>query len=120
MTNAMLLFGLLFVGLGAWFVIKSNFFGLVFITFGLSGLLFVKHDFTNYKGKSRSHNYWLLAHLQRMTGGYIAALTAFLVVNGKYFPLQRSSFLFWLLPTIILVPLIIGSEQEIRIKKIRP
>lgn len=116
-TILMLLAGLLFVGIGTLTIIQSNLFGLVFVTFGCLGLLFVRQDFKNYNGNSTIKNYWLVGHLQRMTGGFIAALTAFLVVNAKYFPNQIPSFLYWLLPTIILTPMIIKWSRKYEIKK---
>lgn len=109
--------GLLFVGIGILTITKSNLFGLVLVTFGSLGLLFVRQDFKNYKNKSTIKNYWLIGHLQRMTGSFIAALTAFLVVNAKYFPDQIPSFLYWLLPTIILTPLITKWSEKYEVKK---
>jgi uncharacterized membrane protein len=116
LTILMLLAGILFVGMGVLALIKSNLFGLVFITFGCLGLVFVRQDFMNHKGQSDIKNYWLVAHLQRMTGGFIASLTAFLVVNAKYFPEQIPSFLFWLLPTLIFTPLIIKWVRKFEVK----
>jgi uncharacterized membrane protein YbaN (DUF454 family) len=52
-----------------------------------------------------------------MTGGFIAALTAFLVVNAKYFPEQIPGFVYWLLPTIIFTPLIITWSSKYEVKK---
>ena len=117
MTILMLLAGLFFVGIGILTIIKSNLFGLIFITFGSLGLLFVRQDFKNYNDKTTIKNYWLVDHLQRMTGGFIAALTAFLVVNAKYFPEQIPSFVYWLLPTFILTPLIIKWSGKYEVKK---
>lgn len=116
-TILMLLAGLLFVGIGILTIIKSNLFGLVFITFGSLGLLFVQQDFKSYNDKSPIINYWLIGHLQRMTGGFIAALTAFLVVNAEYFPGRIQGFVYWLLPTIILTPLIIKWSRKYEVKK---
>jgi uncharacterized membrane protein len=111
-TGCMLLAGLLFIGLGIRNVVAQNSFGIVFIVFGALGLRFVQTDVTNYRGTSKEKNYWLLAHLQRMTGGYIAAITAFLVVNSKYSPINLPSAVFWLLPTVILTPLIIAWKRK--------
>lgn len=112
----MMLAGILFVGLGIRLILSQQNFGIVFIVFGLIGLRFVKIDFTNYKGKWKEKNYWLLSHLQRMTGGYIASLTAFLVVNAKYSPIVLPSILVWLLPTVILTPLIIVWSRKYKAK----
>jgi uncharacterized membrane protein len=116
-TILMLLAGILFVGFGVLALAKTNLFGLVFVTFGCLVLLFVRQDFKNHKGQSAIKNYGLVAHLQRMTGGFIATLTAFLVVNAKYFPEQIPSFLYWLLPTIVLTPLIIKWSRKYEVKK---
>jgi hypothetical protein len=75
--------------------------------FGFISLGFVRRDLINYTGKMTEKNYWLLMHLQRMMGAYIASTTAFLVVNAKYLPFEFPGFVFWLLPTAILTPLII-------------
>jgi uncharacterized membrane protein len=115
-TLGMLLAGLLFIALGIKNLITHNNFGIVFIVFGGLGLFFVKTDFDNYRGKLKTKNYWLLAHLQRMTGGYIAATTAFLVVNAQYSPIVLPSVVVWLLPTVILTPLIISWSKKYKVK----
>ncbi|MCH2043796.1 MAG: DUF2306 domain-containing protein [Saprospiraceae bacterium] len=117
-TILMLISGLVFIGFGILTLVKSNLFGLVFLTFGGLGLLFVQQDFKNYTGKATTDNYWLLGHIQRMTGSFIAALTAFLVVNAKYFPEQIPGFVYWLLPTVILTPLINKWCREYKVKKV--
>ncbi|MBI1192561.1 MAG: DUF2306 domain-containing protein [Bacteroidetes bacterium] len=111
-TIIMLLAGLVFIALGTINLINANFFGLVFVTFGALGMLFVRQDFQNYRGKAKALNYWLLAHLQRMIGAFIAALTAFLVVNAQHLPNQIPGFLYWLLPTLIFTPLIISWSRK--------
>ena len=112
----MLLAGILFIVLGIRNLVAHNNFGIVFIVFGGLGLRFVKTDFDNYKGKLKAKNYWLLAHLQRMTGGYIAATTAFLVVNSQYSPVILPAVVVWLLPTVILTPLIISWTKKYEVK----
>lgn len=114
-TTGMLLAGLLFIGLGLRNVLGGNTFGLVFIVFGAIGLLFVKADLGNYKGRIKEKNYWLLAHLQRMTGAYVAAITAFLVVNANYSPIALPPAVLWLLPTVVLTPFIFKWTKRYRI-----
>jgi uncharacterized membrane protein len=115
-TIAMLLASLLFIGLGIEHLVAHNNFGIVFIVFGGLGARFVKTDFDNYRGRVTAKNYWLLEHLKRMTGGYIAAVTAFLVVNAKYSPIVLPGVVFWLLPTVILTPLIISWTRKYKVK----
>jgi uncharacterized membrane protein len=114
LTYGMGLAGVLFVALGTKALTDGNTFGIVYIVFGLIGLLFVRTDLINYRGQSKERNYWLLAHLQRMTGGYIAALTAFLVVNSDSLPSFIPSIAYWLLPTAVLTPLIVRWSRQYR------
>ncbi|WP_293871980.1 DUF2306 domain-containing protein [Flavobacterium sp.] len=102
LTLTMLLFALFFIIFGFYLLINYNKFGTVLLVFGLISILMAKKDIAIYQGKVKFKNYWLLIHIQRMIGAYIAALTAFLVVNNTYLP----SLVAWLLPTVILTPLI--------------
>lgn len=113
LTFTMGIMGMAFIGSGLYSIVKSNFFGIVLCVFGAIGLLFVYQDYINFKGQSRVKNFWLTTHIQRMTGSYIASVTAFLVVNNTMLP----GIIAWLLPTILLVPLIIkwSRQREIRI-----
>jgi uncharacterized membrane protein YhaH (DUF805 family) len=96
--------------------VNQNNFGIVLLIFGILALRFTKTDIENYRGKARVKNYWLLVHLQRLTGAYIAAITAFLVVNAKYAPVELPPVLVWLLPTAILLPLIIMWSKRYKIE----
>ncbi len=111
LTIVMLLFAIAFIGFGIFNISKGNSFGVVFIVFGSIGLLFSRQDKLNYKGKSKVKNYFLTTHIQRMTGSYIATTTAFLVVNNQILP----SILAWLLPTILIVPLIVSWTRKYKI-----
>ncbi len=102
LSGMMLLSAIGFIAWGALLVFTHKNFGVVLLVFGCISILMVKQDFKNYNGKSNIKNFWLLAHIQRMTGAYIAATTAFLVVNNSFLP----NIVAWLLPTIIITPLI--------------
>lgn len=102
-SSLMLIFGLLFIVFGTMRLINGVFFGLVFLVFGMIALSFVVQDYTNFSGKSKIKNTWLTSHIQRMIGSYIASSTAFLVVNNTFLP----PIIAWMLPTIILTPLIV-------------
>lgn len=111
LTTGMFVGGMYFVYMGIKSVSMQNWFGMVPLVFAFIGLSMVAEDIYNYRGKPRIKNYFLTAHLQRMIGGFIAALTAFLVVNAKHLPLFPG-FVYWLLPTVILVPLIIKWSKK--------
>lgn len=102
LTFTMMFFGTLFIVYGVYLKIVDVNLGTVLIVLGTISILMTRKDIMLYKGFTTVKNYWLLIHIQRMIGAYIASLTAFLVVNNTYLP----PMLAWLLPTIILVPLI--------------
>jgi len=101
-TFLMLIFGVVFILSGLNGLVNNDSFGIVLIVFGSISILFVIQDYRNFKGLSSIKNFWLITHLQRMVGSYIAAVTAFVVVNNTIVP----EIVAWLLPTVLLVPLI--------------
>jgi uncharacterized membrane protein len=111
----MLVGGIAFVGIGINHLIQGDTFGIVFTVFGLLGLRNVFKDFNIYQGKISVKNYWLIEHIGRMSGGFIASVTAVLVVNGKYFSFIPDVLL-WLLPTIVITPLIVSWVRKYRVK----
>jgi uncharacterized membrane protein len=111
LSVVMLLFGIGFVLFGGYLIFNKNYFGTVLLVFGVISILMALQDFKNYQGKIEIKNFWLLVHIQRMIGAYIAATTAFLVVNNTILP----GVLAWLLPTIILVPLIFKWTRKYKI-----
>ncbi len=113
LTIIMFLFALSFIRLGIFNILKDNLFGVVYIVFGSFGLLFVYQDYINFNGKSKILNFSLTTHLQRMIGSYVAAVTAFIVVNNKILP----GIIAWLLPTLIVVPIIIIWTRKYKIVK---
>lgn len=101
-SSAMGAFGSLFVGFGIFLICRGSNFGIVAIVFGSLSLLGVLEDWKNFTGRSKFKNCFLTSHINRMTGGYIAPLTAFLVVNNSLLP----DILAWLLPTLVMTPVI--------------
>lgn len=112
LTYFMFAFGMAFIVFGSYHLFHKNTFGVVFIVFGGIGLKMVFTDFKNFKGKVAVANTWLMVHIQRMIGGYIAALTAFLVVNNQILP----GYIAWLLPTVIFAPVIYYYCSRYRVK----
>ncbi|MCC5917357.1 MAG: hypothetical protein JJU02_08510 [Cryomorphaceae bacterium] len=110
---SILMFGIFFVGYGVYLIINTHYFGLVYVMFGGFGLVFFREDWRNFRRKPKHKMYWLLAHISRMTGAYIASLTAFLVVNAKYLPFTLPPVLIWLLPSLALVPLIVFWSNKV-------
>ena len=115
LTGAMAVFGVAFLAYGGYALARGGTMGTVLLVFGAIGLLSVRQDVGNYRGRVKSPRYWLLAHVARMMGAYIAALTAFLVVNAEHLPSAVPGVVWWLLPTAVLVPFIVRWNRGIRL-----
>ena len=76
----------------------------------------MRQDFLKFTNKASIKNYWLIGHLQRMTGAFIASMTAFLVVNATYLSDTIPGFVYWLLPTTVFTPLIIKWSKKHQVK----
>lgn len=69
---------------------------IVLTAFGIIGVFFSTRDLMLYKNTNKLNQVWLKLHLGKMSGGYIAATTAFIVVNDFFF-----SFYGWFIPGTI-------------------
>jgi hypothetical protein len=98
--------------MGVTSLLHRNYFGGIMLLFAWRGVSFIWQDYNTYKGNIKNTNYWLLFHLQRMMGAYIASLTAFAVVNA---PDNIGAFI-WVLPAALLVPLIIKWTKKYSFK----
>ena len=112
LTYTMLVFAFLFITYGSYLLINKVNFGIVLLVFGVVSCLIAIKDIKVYKGNIKEKNYWLLLHIQRMVGSYIAALTAFIVVNNHFLP----GIVGWLLPTVIFTPLIVKWTKQYRVQ----
>jgi uncharacterized membrane protein len=69
---------------------------IVMMVFGGLGTVFAITDFARFAKHEELHKHWLTLHLGKITGGYISAFTAFIVVN-QYIP----GIVGWLLPGVV-------------------
>ncbi len=69
---------------------------IVLLVFGFAAVVFGIRDLKMFNDRERLYRQWLKIHLGKMTGAYIAAVSAFLVVND-FLP----GLLNWFLPTIL-------------------
>ena len=111
-TISMMLAGAAFIVKGIMDLVRGDSFGIVSVVFGAIGLLFTRNDILTYRSSAPLK--WWLPHLQRMTGGYIASATAFLVVNSNNMIQGIPSFVYWLFPTLVLTPLIVYWSRKYR------
>ncbi len=119
MTVLMLFAGLVFIDEGILSVIKSDSNGFTYMILGVLALFFVRQDFKNYRNKSVIKNYWLVAHFQRMTGSFVATLTALLIINIKYFLTPIPNTAYFIIPTVIFIPIIIRWRGKYEVRKSR-
>lgn len=92
-------------GLSGWGLrqlVIGEVFGLVMLVFGLIGLVFGALDLRTF----RSHSWdgeWMVTHLQRMIGAFIATVSAVSAVNLT----SSLGVIAWLWPTVVGIPLIV-------------
>jgi len=84
-------------------LVGGNLFGIVSIVFGFIGLNMVYGTIKNFVHTPGSKTIWIEGHITGMIGGYIAAFTAFFVVNNDEL-IGLPGVVAWLLPTAIGVP----------------
>jgi uncharacterized membrane protein len=104
LTLTMLLTSFAFIAWGISSLQSDSFLALVLFAFSSIGLYCCGVDIYHYLKKPTHKSYWLFTHIFRMSHGFIAALTAFLVNNSKWF-----SFL----PQVLLLILPIAIGQPI-------
>ncbi len=86
----------------------------VVLTFSVILFIFIFKDLRIYLAKKPMRaNDWLLYHIGRISGAYIATFTAFLVTNVQTDP----AFIVWLLPTVLGTPLISYFQRKYKTKK---
>jgi uncharacterized membrane protein len=91
-----------FIGWGILSLQEDVFLSIILFAFSTIGMYCCAVDLYHYIKKPTDKNYWLFIHIFRMSHGFIAALSAFLVNNSK---------LFKFLPQVLLliIPISIGQ-----------
>lgn len=86
----------------------------VVIVFSAILLVFIIKDILIYLGKIKMNaNKWLLYHIGRISGAYIATFTAFMVTNVQASP----AYIAWLLPTLIGTFVIAYFQRKYKVKR---
>lgn len=115
-TGFMLATAFYFLTNGLKKMVAIDIFGAVYVIFALISFMYVIKDFQNYRLKRSVPNEWIIQHLQRMIAAYISTITAFIVVNASHSPFPIPDVVYWLLPTIILAPVIRRISKKLRKK----
>ncbi|MBL7952495.1 MAG: hypothetical protein JNM62_12345 [Flavobacteriales bacterium] len=76
---------------------------IIFLVFGLIGILMVWRNIQRFYKHSHDKHEWLFAHMTGFLGGYIATVSAFSAVNMEFI---KPVWLQWLWPTLLGAPLI--------------
>ena len=101
-VGLMIVAGLAMWILAVYYFIQSNSQSITLTIFGFIAISIGYTDYKTYKREEATGNKRIARHLSNMLAGTIAVVTAVLVVNVDMEP----QWLPWILPTIILVPLI--------------
>jgi hypothetical protein len=92
-------------GLSGWGLrqlVVGEVFGLVMLVFGLIGLAFGTFDLRTFRSQTWDGD-WMVTHLQRMIGAFIATVSAVSAVNLT----SSLGVIAWLWPTAVGIPLIV-------------
>ncbi|MFN3997841.1 hypothetical protein [Algoriphagus sp.] len=114
----MLLSGSILIYLGAKGLIEGNYFGIVYVVFASIGLVMAIQDIRTASKTPSDNKAYIRKHLQRLGGGFIASATAFLVVNLTALPEWFPVWLLWILPTILITPLIVFWSKKYKPAKL--
>ncbi len=100
----------LFIVMGMYLFTLKDTMGVVPIFIGMFGLLMIRTDYKVYTNRYQYKNAWLVVHIQRMIGSYIAAFNAFVVTNVRF---VEPAFLVWILPSFIFIPVLIYWTRKV-------
>ena len=114
LTIGMLICSAILYYLGIRYALAKQVFGIVFLLFATVSLQLCYIEYKAYAGQVTDNLYGLKNHIGRMTGAYIAAFTAFIVVNNTFLP----AVVAWSLPGIIGGVFISRSIKKISVKAI--
>jgi len=106
-SGVMFVASLIMLFFGTYFLLKSNSGGILYLFFGLTTFFISIRDFKFYKNIDKSKV--LPFHIGKMSGAYIASVTAFLVAGLRF-----NGLIYWILPSIIGTFFIMYWTKKIR------
>jgi len=114
-----IIFGLIMLGLGINYLVNSDFSSVLGYLCLFFGFFTAQTGWKNYmafrKLAEAEKMWWWFAHMSSMSGSLIAAITAFLVQNGRIFGLPSEfGWALWVLPAIVGVPFVTYSARKYR------
>lgn len=94
-SGAMLLGSVAMLLVGGYGVLNGLANSVLFLFFGVFGIILTVTDFNNFRKFKEDKNIWLKSHIGRIVGALIASVTAFLVAG-----LNFKNIIAWTIPTI--------------------
>ncbi len=91
-------FILILLGWGIWQMSHGIGMGIVAVVFGVIGSTFLIDDMRRFFIAPKEKMHWWYGHINSMGGSYIAAVTAFVVVNIQ---LPQHNWVLWVIPSVI-------------------
>ena len=104
----MVLSGVIMLFLATNYFMNSNSEYITLTVFGFIAISLGYADFKSYRNKSAIGKQRIARHLTNMLAGTIAVITAVLVTNVNIEPV----FILWILPTILITPLIFWWNRK--------
>ena len=101
-VGLMILSGMVMWCLAIMYFINNNSHYITLTIFGITAISLGYTDFRSYRNKTAIGKQRIARHLTNMLAGTIAVITAVLVTNVNIEPV----FIVWILPTILITPLI--------------
>ena len=102
--------------------INNGFNTVVFLIFffGIFSLQTVAKEIMIWRKKEINKTEVILYHIQSMLGSFIAAVTAFMVFTGsRWMDMGAANWVLWIMPTIVLTPMIIYWSAKFSKKPIK-
>ena len=112
-SGSMLIFSLLMVIMGVYGVLNSVSISILYLFFGGFGLFLTIKDFRFFNNLNKEKNAWLIAHIGKMIGAFIASITAFIIAG-----LGIGSLIAWTLPTILGTIYILYWKRKVNTKPV--
>ena len=95
-SGSMFFLSVIMLGIGIYGLISDNINAVLYVFFGSFGLFLTSRDFVFYRNPLKTKSGWLVNHIGRIIGAYIASITAFIVAG-----LNMNALIFWIAPSII-------------------
>lgn len=109
-------FSAFMIAFGVFGMMTGGVTAVILIVFGIIGILNSRRTYAAYREGGVTGKARIAEHLNFMIGGFIATLTAFIVINSPRVVGEGNAALYilaWLLPTIVFVPIMMSWEKKI-------